>query len=56
MPLRCTLAYFPGLTALDFYTDERVKMLFKANLCAMANRINTVTGVKYKNNPTIFAW
>ena len=23
---------------LDFYTDPRVRLLFKANLCRMANR------------------
>lgn len=41
---------------LDFYTDERAKLLFKANLCHMATRVNSITGVPYKEDPTIFYW
>ena len=44
------------MTIADFYSDDRVKLLYKANLCAMANRVNHLTGIKYKHDPTIFSW
>ncbi len=47
---------FGDWTVYDFYTDERVKLLYKAHLCAMVHRRNTVTGRLYRDDPTIFAW
>jgi mannan endo-1,4-beta-mannosidase len=41
---------------LDFYTDERVKLLYKHNLCAVANRRSSVNGVKYRDDPAILSW
>lgn len=35
-----------GSTVLDFYTDERIKLLYKHNLCHIANRVSSLTGVK----------
>lgn len=40
----------------DFYGDKRVKLLFKLNLCQLANRVSTRSGAKYKDSPAIFAW
>lgn len=39
-----------------FYTDERVKADYKALIRHWAARVNTVTGVPYKDDPALFAW
>jgi hypothetical protein len=40
----------------DFYTTRRVIDEFKAVVAQLLNRVNTVTGLAYKNDPTIMAW
>lgn len=40
----------------DFYTDESCRQIYKDYFNYLANRKNTLTGVKYKDDPTIFAW
>jgi mannan endo-1,4-beta-mannosidase len=46
-----------GLTNHDqFYTDSRIQTDYKNWISHLINRVNTVTGVTYKNDPTIFAW
>ncbi|KAI7838614.1 hypothetical protein COHA_007621 [Chlorella ohadii] len=40
----------------DFYSDERVKLLYRLNLCQLANRVSSRSGVKYKDTPMVFAW
>jgi mannan endo-1,4-beta-mannosidase len=46
-----------GLTNHDqFYTDARIQQDYKNWISHLLNRVNTVTGVAYKNDPTIFAW
>ena len=40
----------------QFYTDARIKQDYKNWITHLLNRTNTVTGVVYKNDPTIFAW
>ena len=39
-----------------FYTDPCVKDAYKAYVRQMITRVNTLTGVPYKDDPTIFAW
>ncbi len=39
-----------------FYTDATIKQWFKDYIYAMLNHTNVYTGVKYKDDPTIFAW
>jgi mannan endo-1,4-beta-mannosidase len=39
-----------------FYTDERVKADYKRLIKQWATRVNTVTGVAYKDDPVLFAW
>lgn len=39
-----------------FYSDPRTKAFYKAWVAHVLNRRNTITGVRYKDDPTIFAW
>ncbi|HEY7954461.1 MAG TPA: hypothetical protein VII38_04175 [Polyangia bacterium] len=39
-----------------FFTDARVQALYRAHVARLLNRVNTVTGVRYADDPTIFAW
>lgn len=45
-----------GMAPKEFYTDELVKADYKATLDFVLNRVNTVTGVPYKNDKAIMAW
>lgn len=40
----------------DFYTDPKVINDFKRLIATVVNRVNTVTGVAYKDDPAIMAW
>jgi mannan endo-1,4-beta-mannosidase len=40
----------------DFYTNEKIKELYKDYVSYMLNRTNTYTGLKYKDDPTIMTW
>ncbi|XP_074303647.1 mannan endo-1,4-beta-mannosidase 7-like [Silene latifolia] len=40
----------------SFFTDSLVKSFFKNYIKTVLNRYNTITGVMYKNDPTIMAW
>ncbi|PIA44356.1 hypothetical protein AQUCO_01700156v1 [Aquilegia coerulea] len=40
----------------DFYSNSMVKDYYKNHIKAVVTRINTITGVAYKDDPTIFAW
>lgn len=40
----------------QFYTDERVKHAYKDYVAHLVNRINTYTGIQYKDDPYIFSW
>lgn len=40
----------------DFYTNSVVKEYYKNHVKAVLTRNNTITGVAYKDDPTIFAW
>ena len=39
-----------------FFTDKEANRLFKDHLQQLINRTNTLTGIKYKDDPTIMAW
>lgn len=39
-----------------FYQDARTRRLYQDWTSHVLNRVNTVTGVRYKDDPTIFAW
>ncbi|CAH2054130.1 unnamed protein product [Thlaspi arvense] len=40
----------------DFYTNPLVKEFYKNHVKTMVNRVNTLTKVAYKDEPTIMAW
>eukprot|EP01018_Ginkgo_biloba_P033903 Gb_08848 [translate_table: standard] len=40
----------------DFFSHPTLKSYFRAHIKAVLNRVNTLTNVVYKNDPTIFAW
>ncbi len=47
-----------GLTTPDdaFYTDETIKGWYKDYVETLLNHENVYTGIKYKDDPTIFSW
>lgn len=42
--------------AMLFYTNETTRRLYREHLEKLATRRNTVTGVVYRDDPTIFGW
>ncbi|KAJ9187973.1 hypothetical protein P3X46_003380 [Hevea brasiliensis] len=40
----------------DFYTNPVVKTFYKNHVKAVLTRVNSITGLTYKDDPTIFAW
>jgi mannan endo-1,4-beta-mannosidase len=39
-----------------FFQDARTRQLYKDWVSLVLNRTNSLTGIKYKDDPTIFAW
>lgn len=40
----------------EFYSDATIRMWFKEWISHLLNRTNSITGVKYKDDPTIMMW
>ncbi|XP_020275643.1 putative mannan endo-1,4-beta-mannosidase 9 [Asparagus officinalis] len=40
----------------DFFRNYLTKQFFKNHIKAVLTRVNSITGVMYKDDPTIFAW
>lgn len=49
-------AYFGYKDKDDFFDKPEVQKAFLAYVKMLLTRVNTVTGVAYKDDPTIFAW
>jgi mannan endo-1,4-beta-mannosidase len=45
-----------GMGFEDFYSDEKTREYFRQSLVHLLSRRNTITGVSYSEDPTIFAW
>ena len=53
---RAQYAGFRGKEPDEFWTDEQVISDFEKTIRFLLNRRNTLTGVLYKDDPTIFGW
>ena len=42
--------------AILFYSNPETRRLYREHLEKLATRINTITGVAYRDDPTIFGW
>ncbi|MEP6635851.1 MAG: hypothetical protein ABJB97_03935 [Acidobacteriota bacterium] len=42
--------------AMLFYTNETTRLLYRQHLEKLATRRNTVSGILYRDDPTIFGW
>ncbi|XWS09521.1 hypothetical protein CRYUN_Cryun40dG0091800 [Craigia yunnanensis] len=40
----------------EFFSHPTLRSYYKAHVKAVLNRVNTVTNITYKDDPTIFAW
>ena len=40
----------------DFYTNATIKAWYKAWISHLLNHVNSITGIAYKNDPTIMTW
>ncbi|XP_020271739.1 putative mannan endo-1,4-beta-mannosidase 9 [Asparagus officinalis] len=40
----------------DFFRNDLTKQFYKNHIKAILTRVNSITGVMYKDDPTIFAW
>ena len=52
----CVFAGWRGVPASSFYTDPAVRADFAAYVTVLLQRVNSETGVVYRNDPTIAAW
>ncbi len=48
--------FFGSTEKNDFFDKKEIKEAFKAYIKAMVTHVNTLTGVAYKDDPTIMAW
>jgi hypothetical protein len=52
----CALARWRHLDGPAFYTDAGVRAEFAAHVTRLLNHLNPLTGLAYKDDPTIMAW
>lgn len=48
--------YFGYKDKNDFYDKDEVKKAFQDHITFLVNRVNTVSGRRYRDDPTIFCW
>ena len=49
-------ATWAGTSATEFYSNATCKQIYKDYISMWANRVNSITGVTYKDDPTILSW
>ncbi len=50
------LAHMRGVNAADYWSNAQTKQDYKDIVSFVLNRVNTITGIPYKDDPAIFAW
>ncbi len=50
------LAWNGKLNLQDFFTDPAIVAAYEHHIDAVLNHVNTITGVRYRDDPTIMAW
>lgn len=53
---RAEYAAFRGKPSEAFWSDKQIKADFKKTIAFMLNRVNTITGVPYREDKAILAW
>ena len=56
MYLRWLVLPAEGMGNEAFYLDERAQALFGAHVGRIVNRVSSLTGIRYSDDPTILAW
>ncbi|MCE5300696.1 MAG: cellulase family glycosylhydrolase [Spirochaetia bacterium] len=49
-------AKWAGVSREEFWSNEQCKKYYKQTVDAWVDRINTVSGIKYKDDPVLFCW
>jgi mannan endo-1,4-beta-mannosidase len=49
---------WPGFMAQSarFYADERGNQMYRDYISALVNRVNSISGIRYSDDPTIMSW
>ncbi len=50
------LAKMRGISAADWWNSAQAKQDYKTIVSYVLNRVNTISGIPYKDDPAIFAW
>ncbi len=53
---RWTLWRFGSVSHDQFYSDPTIRQWYKDLASVLVNRINSINGVRYRDDPTLFAW
>lgn len=51
-----TFAVRNNIIVADFFTSDILRSQFKEVISTILNRVNSLNGIKYKDDPTILAW
>ncbi|GFH14503.1 uncharacterized protein HaLaN_10569, partial [Haematococcus lacustris] len=55
LALSCSCG-LPERDVLSFYSSPKARALYKQHITSVTSRVNSLTGVAYKDDPTIMGW